>query len=591
MAINFYGACKGTSSSKYDLWINAVQNSQNVNNNQSNVTLKFYIRRNDGYSDSAYNLYEAQNTVKITVGDNVVVNKNIKIDTRNNVSCLLASWTGNLTHSDDGKLSVSLNAQFTMDNTSLSSGSVSATLTCTAIPRKSTLSLSSLTVNPGGNVTATITAASSGFSHKIKWSLGEKSTTISLVSGVLTSTIAIPVEWVNEVTDSSKATISVSLITYNGSTKTGTNVYSLSLIIPSTDEYKPEFSVGLTRIDNGVPAEWGEYVQGVSKVSVYPQGLTFKYGASLSAITITVGSVSVRGKEKAEFNLTESGELTVTVAVRDTRGILTVKKSTLSVCPYSPPSAQILRLLRCNEDGVADTYGSYLFTEYALKFSSVNSKNTCRITAKYKTASDADYSEEQELTTTSAVFGGGNISVNNSVEVCYTVCDSISQAGTKILRSVSSANIPFNIRNGGKGAAFGKFAENENELLVAWNLSVDGDVNIGGRLNYESVCVACSEKASEVAGVIRYYPFVNGCYVRIRLKTAVDLSAGGTYTLAHISDKPPAMFTPLRSFSLFSSGGVSVAGVSYETGDVVFRSDVDVPAGTSVYISGFYLME
>ena len=106
MAINYYGSCSGTSATKYDLWINIAQNSQSVDDNQSNVTVKFYVKRNDGYSASAYNLNEEENSVKLTVNGNVLVSENIEIDTRNNVSFLLASWTGNLTHNADGKLSV-----------------------------------------------------------------------------------------------------------------------------------------------------------------------------------------------------------------------------------------------------------------------------------------------------------------------------------------------------------------------------------------------------------------------------------------------------------------------------------------------------
>lgn len=590
MAINYYGSCTGSSSSKYNVWVSFSQNSQSIENNQSNVTIKFYVKRNDGYSDSAYNLNEDENSVKIKVEGTVVVSKNIEIDTRNSVSVLLASWTGNLTHGADGKLSVPITAVFSMNNKGLSSGSVSATVTCTAIPRKSTLSLSSATVNPGSSVTATVSSASSGFSHKIIWSLGNKSSSIFLTTGVLSAQLSVPVDWAYAITDSSVATVSVSLITYNGTTETGTSTYSLSFIIPDTDQYKPEFSVGLTRIDNGVPSEWSEYVQGVSKVTVSPQGLSFKYGASLAAITITVGSVSIRGTQNATFNLTESGNLTVTVAVRDTRGFLTVKTTAIEVCPYAPPSAQIMNLFRCNSVGNDDTYGGYLSTEYALRFSSVNSKNQCKITVKYKTVNDTAYSAEEVLTGSPAFFGG-NISANNSVMVCYTISDGITSDGVEIFRSVSGAGIPFNIKKGGKGAAFGKFAEKDNELSIGWDLGVDGNVSIGGELNCEDVTVSCSEYAEELAGAVKYYPCVKGCFVRIRVKASTVLYSGTTYTLAYISEKPSGIFTPLSSFANYESGGVSIAGVMYKTGNVIFRSDVDVPQGTYIYISGYYIAD
>ena len=590
MAINYYGSCSGTSATKYDLWINIAQNSQSVDDNQSNVTVKFYVKRNDGYSASAYNLNEEENSVKLTVNGNVLVSENIEIDTRNNVSFLLASWTGNLTHNADGKLSVPVKAEFTMGNSSLSSGSVSATLTCTTIQRKSSLSFSSSTINPGVSVIATVTAPNSNFRHSIMWSLGGKSSSVSLEAGVLTAEITVPADWLSEIPDVQKAKVTVTITAYNGSTKIGVNTYTLSLVVPATDAYKPSFSIGLTRHDNGVPSGWGVYVQGISKVSVSPEDLVFKYGATLDRLTITVGSVSIRSLP-ATFNLTEAGDLTVTVAVRDTRGLLTVKTTMLTVYPYSPPSVQVTSLERCNSNGELNSSGEYLCAKYTLSYSSVASKNVGKITAKYKTSADASYSSEKVLSTNPAVFGDGKISVSNSVDICFTVTDSIITSGVSIIRSVPSGAIPFNIRRGGTGAAFGRFSEKDNELSVGWDLCVDGNVNIGGELNSDKVSITCSDNATDLTGEVMYYPFVKGCFVRIRVKANKVLSAGTTYILAHIPDKPPGMFTPLDSLANYDSGGMSTAGVVYKTGDVAFRSDTDIAEGTYIYISGFYIAD
>lgn len=590
MSINYYGSCTGSSASKYNLWVNVTQNSQDANNNQSNVTIKFYVKRNDGYTDSAYNLNETENSVKLTVNGNVLVSKNMEMDTRNCVSLLLASWTGNIAHGDDGKLSVPLKAEFIMKNKGLSSGTVSSTLTCTAIQRKSTLSFSSLTINPGGAVTATVTAANSAFTHSISWSVGNKSSSVSLTAGVLTSQITIPKDWLSVLTNANTATVSVTLVTRNGSVNIGSNTYSLTLVVPATDEYKPDFSIGLSRIDNGVPSGWGVFVQGKSSVTVSPSGMSFKYGASLDRLTITVGSVSIRSLP-ATFKLTESGDLTVTVAVRDTRGLLTVKTTQITVYPYSPPSVQIQSLTRCNSKGEEDAMGKYLNVKYVLNYSSVGSKNQGKISVKYKTSNDTSYSGETVLLSSPAIFGNGNVSVNNSVDVCFNVSDGITTSGVNIVRSVSSGKIPFNIKRGGNGAAFGKFSEKDDELSVGWNLTVDGNVHIGGAVNSESVSVVCSENATDLAGGVIYYPFINGCFVRIRVKAQKALSANTTHVLAHIPDKPPGIFTPLDSLANYSSGGLSTAGIVYKTGEVAFRSDTDIVQGTYIYISGFYIAD
>lgn len=591
MAINFYGSCTGSSASKYDLWISATQNSQSIENNTSNITLKLYLKRNDGYSSSAYNLDENENSVEISVSGVKKLSKNLEIDTRNNASCLLASWTGNVAHSSDGTLSVSIGASFSMGNTSLTGGSVSGTLVCSTIPRKSTLSLSATSVNPGSAVTATITSLSSSFSHEIKWCLGSNSYTQNLDAGVLTTEFTIPVSWANALTDSYKGNISVSLVTLKGTSVVGTSSYSLAFVIPSTDEYKPSFEIGLSRIDNGVPADWNEYVQHVSGVTVEAKSLEFKYGASLAAVTVSIGSAYIRGKLPATFNLTESGELTVTLAVRDSRGLLTVKTTKINVLPYASPSVNIISLERCNSSGEADTYGTYLCVKYNLSYSSLNFKNQCELKVSYKTQNDTEYSTAVGLTESPAVFGDGKISVNNSISVCFSVSDIICSKAVDIIRAVSGANIPFNIKRGGTGAAFGKFSQNDNELSLGWDLSVDGDVDFKGELKYENVECICSENTQEYVGTVRYYPCLNGCLVRIRLKTINTLSAGKSHHMATVSEKIPGIFTPLSCFANLTNGGQSTAGIAYGTGYVSVRSDTEIPAGSLVYISGFYIAD
>jgi hypothetical protein len=590
MATKFYGKCQGSSGSKYDLWISATQNSQNASNNQSNVTISLYLKRNDGYSASAHNLYELQNTVKLSVGGVERINKNIKIDTRNGATVLLCTWTGDLTHNSDGTLSVSINGSFSINSSNLTGGSASGALVCTTIPRCSTATFSVTAVNPGSAVGLTISAASSDFSHKIKWSLAEKSSTQSLNKGVLTTSFTVPKEWTSSLTNSSKGSISVTVSTYNGTKLVGSKGYSLAFIIPAVDEYKPNFSLKLVRSDNGVPSNWGEYVQNISTVTVEPENLQFKYGAAMAAVTVSIGSAYIR-KLPATFNLTETGSLTVTLAIRDTRGLLTFKQTTINVEPYTPPSISVNKLFRCNENGEEDTYGTFLSLKYDYSYSSINGKNEKTATVKFKTTNDATYSSPVEITSNPFVFGDGNIPASESVTVCVGISDSISPGFTEVTRAVPSANIPFNIKKGGRGAAFGKFAEKDDELSLGWNLTVDGDVGVKGILLFEEVPCEATESISEIIKSIRYYPCLNGCLVRLRVKPSMLLAPGQSHHVATIKGKSPGVFTPLNCMVNISAGGQATAGVAYETGNVYIRSDTEIQQNSNVYISGFYFAD
>ncbi len=587
MQINFYGKAKGSAASKYDVWLNACVNSQNINNNTSNVTLKFYLKRNDGYPDSAYNLYENRNTVKILVGGKEKVNKYITIDTRNNVNCLLASWTGDISHNVDGTLSLSVSAEFIMDNVTITGGTASGVLTPTAIARKSTLSLSSSSVNPGGTVKVDVDSSSSSFSHKITCSIGTKKQIIQLEKGVLSKSITIPVSWAQEVLNSLKADIKVTLVTYNGTTSIGTNSYNLSFIIPATDEYKPFFDIDISEPEGNVlPVD--AYVQSISRISVSPKNLQFKHGASLSEVSVTVGKVTVK-KNPAAFLLIDSGDVNVSVSVRDSRGLKTVKKMTIKVLDYCPPSVDILELSRCNADGLPDRYGENLRIKYKVVYSSLEDSNSCVVTAQYKTNNDEEYSVPQILEAGDTVIGNNCISVGNSYSVRFCISDSISPNREVALRYISSANIPFNIKSGGNGAAFGKFSETENELSVGWDLSVDGNVNISGTVLFNELTVSSEDIVSETVGSVRYYPCFNSCYVSMRFKVS-ELSSNERYTLCYLTDYAPKRFAPLTAFANTTGFVGCYAGVTYNDGAVIFCSDTPIPADTYIYISGMYLV-
>jgi hypothetical protein len=532
-------------------------------------------------------LYDNRNTVKLIVGGKEKVNKYITIDTRNSVSFLLASWSGDVKHNEDGSLSLSVSAEFTMDNVTITGGKASGVLTPAAIARKSTLSLSSSSVNPGGNVKVTIDSKSSVFSHKITCSLGSKKQVFELEKGILTKNINIPVNWAQEVLNSAKADIKISLVTYNGTMSIGTNSYNLSFIIPATDEYKPSFEIEITEVAD-LSASITSFVQNISEISVSPIKLNLKYGATVSEVSITVGKVTVK-KNSAEFLLTDYGEVTVSVSVRDSRGLKTVKKTTVNVLKYSPPSVKILELNRCNSTGQSDRYGENLSVKYQVMYSPLEGNNSCVVTAQYKTNNDEEYSVPQTLQAESDVIGDNNISVGNSYSVRFCVSDTLSQNREVAIRYVSSANIPFNIKSGGNGAAFGKFSVKENELSVGWDLSVDGDVNINGNVIYEELNVSLNNIVSESVGTVRYYPCFESCFVSMRFKTS-ELSANNRHTLCYLSGYAPSRFAPLVAFVNTTDITKCYSGVTYDEGALVFCSEAKIPADTYIYISGMFLV-
>ena len=580
MAINIYGSCSGSSGSKYDIWLNVKQNSQSIEDNKSNVTVKLLLKRNDGYSSSAYNLTESSNSVVLKVGGKEKVNKNLTIDTRNGVTVTLASWTGDVTHETDGTLSLSVGGSFTMGGTSLSGGSVSGSFPCTDIPRASSLSLSKSSLNPEDTVGATLSVASESFNHKIKWSLGESSVTHSLSSGVTKDAFTVPLSWSEEIKNAKSGNISITLATYKGTKKIGSKSYSLKLIIPATDEFLPQFSFITERIDNEVPKEIGEYVKGKSQIKLNTENLSLKHGATISSYTAKVGSSS-KTSLPATFDLTKSGEITISLTVKDSRGFSVTKSEKINVLGYSAPTVSVNNLYRCDESGNKTTSGTSLLCDLKTNYSSLNEKNNPVVTYKYKKADGGIYSGEIPINENIQVLGNGEFLNNSSYILAFKITDSITTDNDFIEVLVPSADIPFNIRKGGKGASFGCYSEKDNELTVAWNL------NVKGGLVYENVDVQIDSLVTDKRGIVRYLPCLELVIVRLRFTANQAISAGSSHIIATF-EKTPTLFTPVTVSINTGSEKIGQGGIKSETGQLVINSDKAIEAGDYVYVSGVY---
>jgi hypothetical protein len=172
----------------------------------------------------------------------------------------------------------------------------------------------------------------------------------------------IPLSWSEEIKNAKSGKISVTLATYKGTKKIGSKAYSLKLIIPATDEFLPQFSLITERIDNEVPKEIGEYVKGKSQIKLNIENLSLKHGATVSSYNAKVGSAS-KTKLPATFDLTKSGEITISLTVKDSRGFSVTKSEKINVLSYSAPTVSVNNLYRCDESGNKTTSGTSLLCD------------------------------------------------------------------------------------------------------------------------------------------------------------------------------------------------------------------------------------
>ena len=574
--------CSGSSGSKYTIRLYYVLNSQSISGNTSNVTVYATLQRNDGYANSAYNGYESQNHTTLSVAGTTRVDKDFVLDTRNSRVQELSRWTGNIAHNADGTKTIALSASFTSALSTLTGGSVSASWTLPAIPRKSGVSLSPRSLRAGQALTITAAPASSAFTHTASVRLGSRSLSVSFAAGETSKAVTIPTEWANGIgATATTAAGSVTLTTRSGSTSLGTSTASFTLYLP--EGTRPSAgTLSVTRVDGEVPADWGVYVQGYSKATAALSGAAGVYGSTIRAYALSGGGYSSTAASLTTGPLNTAGTVTFTGRVTDSRGQTASATRSITVQAYAPPRFGAVRLYRCDASGAADPGGAYAAIEAAFSFSSVGGKNTAAGSYRLAPSGGGGALTGSFASGEKTVVSG--VDTERSYTVTLTAADALSSASYTAALSTAATTMDF--LAGGRGVAFGKVAETENLLDVAFDArfrggaAFDAPAAVLGGLGVEDYI---TEAGSNANGY--YWKFASGrmvCWVRKAFDTPTWETWGSTgLKRAYYSWTYPVAFTsaPTVALGVCTNGYVMacVGSVTNTTG----QARMLTPTGSS----------
>ena len=582
MANKYYGSCSGNSGAKYDLWLDVTENSHSIENNTSYLSIKLYLKRNDGYSGSAYNLNENENFAKITINGTNKASKNLKIDTRNNVTVTLVTWSGDVKHNADGTLTISVGGSFTMGGTSLSGGSASGDFKCVTIPRTSSFVLNKTIANPNEVIAVTISSASTAFSHKLVFKTGDYRTVQDIAAGVTNTSFSIPSFWANAFPASQQGTISVTVKTYNNSTLVGTSTKYITLTIPATDEFLPDFNTSLTFNNSALPSGWNVVLQNISTVTAKVQSATGKYGSQIASAYIICNNYTKSGIE-ASFDLPNTGTSTVVFRVTDTRGFTRDKVQYFGVIAYSQPTVVFNSVYRCDSAGNPSESGAYAKIDFTTKFSTVNNLNTPVVRLRYKKSTDSALSNYVSLSSSPAIING-NFSQSSSYDFIIEITDKVTQSPFVVARTLSSGTIPFNIKSGGKGAAFGCYSENDNELTVGYDLNVKGKI----KYNDLSSAMIIDSNFYKTFSEIKSFSCLGLTSIKCGFLTNASVAVNTWVKLFQITTNPPPVAVPLRIVTGNITVDKNIMAFIDKTGEVFICSEAQILGGYGIYISGVY---
>ena len=355
------------------------------------------------------------------------------------------------------------------------------------IPRATVPSMGAATI--GEEVTISLPRASGTFTHTLTYSFGSASGTIGSALG--TSAVwRLPESLAAQIPHDPGGTGTLTCVTYSGSTLIGSKTIAFTASVPGS--MKPALTPGwatVTYDNSGTKASAiRAWVQGYSKARAEfdDSRITCKQGASVRGYSITyLGKTITESPYRTE---TMGGTAaTVRCTVTDSRGLSAYEDFEIAIHPYAPPAITGARLYRADGDGAASDSGTHIAGRATANYSSIGGENAAAIRGYWK-AVGGSYGSGEALSSgvTGIISGSAVISADRSYVAKLVITDSLGNTA-EFEDSIPTERVAFHLKEGGNGAAFGKAAEQDELLDVAWDarfredVQVDGALQVGGK--------------------------------------------------------------------------------------------------------------
>lgn len=286
-------------------------------------------------------------------------------------------------------------------------------------------------------------------------------------------------------TNVQSATFGLTLYTYDSSGNyIGENngIFSVTLnsnIIPSV-------SFSQVAEAGDVPSSWGVYVRTKSRIALALSASGI-YGSSISSYRISYYGGAVTTQSATTSYIQNSGNITFTGQVSDTRGRSASTTTTINVVDYYNPTISTAQVQRCDANGNIDKNGEYMYISYGASISSCSNKNTPSAVYKvgYRVHNTGNYTYINLTTNANSYSASGMLfsdgikaptasgtkvqfSTNNTYDIQFYVKDYFME-----YTNVQTLDAGFDLMNfnpSGKAMAIGKVSEagaNEELLEVA----------------------------------------------------------------------------------------------------------------------------
>lgn len=466
------GSIKGSIlSGAYTLRVDWSQ-TQNIAANTSKVTCAMYLVQASGWRLNITSRDDNTTTINGTsyTWESPAINKAGGSTTK-----MATVTSGNIAHNSDGSKSITISATFylraTISGTYREKITCSATIDLEKIPRPTTPSLSSTSVNMGSTVTISMPRADSGFTHDLAYAFAGSSWVTFKEDAGTSYTWTVP-DLVSKIPSATSGTVTIRCITKDGSTTIGTKTVTMTAKVPST--VVPTIStVATAETVTGLAAQFGAFVQSKSKIKVTVTAAGAK-GSTIKAYSTTFQGKTYTGSSFTTEVPASSGSLSLVTTVTDSRGRTTKKTTTITVVAYAVPKVSKFSAYRVDETGAAQEDGIYAMIAYSYTVAAVGNKNTATMKVEWKKSTDTSW-DSTPLLSLSTLSGTGStkitsptFSTDNQYDIRITVTDWFDTTVTYTTTLPTGAVI-LDFSADGKGLGIGKVSEQDG-VEFGWDI-------------------------------------------------------------------------------------------------------------------------
>ena len=506
-----------TTSNKYiNYRIEVTQNWQDTANNYSNVTVKVFVyRTNTGYTTYGKGtLYCGIDGTSYSQG----ITSSQKIT---NSGIYLFERTVNIYHNGDGAKSIWVSAYISHER--VTSSDQGFTVTLDTIPRRSTITGISGDWF-GDPMTVTIDRKSSSFNTDVYVRANGDWQCVVWHSSDTSIGFTLPADLANNVTTSTECTGQVKIVTNNGDTYIGEDVWNKWMGVPSW--MSPSISNVALDTDTCVNELWC-WVQNKSKLRVRTT-CSGSYGSWITTIRVEYDGTFYWGNDIWTNITAIDGDRPVNVAVWDSRGRQANWSGHISVHWYQNPWGT-LEAYRCTADGTRDDVnGTYVRVIYSGDKASISGHNTFSLTIDSR-ETNYEWSPARVSTTTptswaSAIIGDGHFDLDKTYQIRLRVADWYT-ATTKIV-PISTSKVLLDFKAGGTGLGVRRVATLDNVTQFATGVEIysgrDNRPDLGADLVFKN----CGNQSQDI-GVCGAVPNSNEL-LNIHRFTSSDEGRAGT---------------------------------------------------------------